>query len=75
MAGFAEVFGGVPLALAHLVGLILLLLVGWRAYGKRGIAVAIIAVIVSSGIGIIVAQILWQGELFQLGINNNSYIP
>ena len=75
MAGFAEVIGGVPLILAHLIGLILLLVVGWWAYGKRGIALAIVAVIVASGIGIIVAQILWGGELFQLGINNNTYIP
>jgi len=75
MAGFAEVIGGVPLILAHLIGLILLLVVGWWAYGKRGIALAIVAVIVASGIGIIVAQILWGGELFQLGINNNTYLP
>ena len=75
MAGFAEVIGGVPLVLAHLIGLILLLLLGWWSYGKRGILAAILAVIVASGVGIIAAQILWGGELFQLGINNNTYIP
>ena len=45
MAGFAEVIGGVPLVLAHLIGLILLLLLGWWSYGKRGILAAILAVI------------------------------
>jgi hypothetical protein len=35
---------------------------------------AILAVIVASGIGIIVAEVLWAGGLFQLGINNNTYI-
>ncbi|MGU3647062.1 hypothetical protein ACLBXX_19055 [Microbacterium sp. C23T] len=75
MAGFAEAIGGVPLVLAHLIGLILLLVLGWWSYGKRGIALAIVAVIVASGVGIVVAQILWGGELFQLGINNNTYIP
>ena len=44
-------------------------------YRKRGIPAAILAVIVASGVGIIAAQILWGGELFQLGINNNTYIP
>ena len=75
MAGFAEAIGGVPLVFAHLVGLTLLLILGWRSYGKRGIPAAILAVIVASGAGIIAAQILWGGELFQLGINNNTYIP
>ena len=75
MAGFAEAIGGVPLVLAHLIGLILLLVLGWWGYGKRGIALAIVAVVVASGVGIIVAQILWSGELFQLGIDNQTYIP
>lgn len=75
IAGLAEVIGGVPLVVAHLIGLILLLLLGWRSYGKRGILAAILAVIVASGVGLIAAQILWDGKLFQLGINNNTYIP
>lgn len=72
MAGFAEVIGVAPLVLAHLVGLVLLWGVGWRGYGTRGFALAIVAVMVASGLGIIVAQILWGGELFRLGIASNT---
>lgn len=75
MAGFAEVVGGVPLVIAHLVGLTLLSVSAWKGYGKRGIAMSILAVVAASGIGIIVAQILWAGDLFQLGIDNNTWIP
>lgn len=76
MAGFAELVGGIPLLLAHLLGLVLLLLLGWWAYGKRGIAIALIALIATSLIGIVVAQVLFAGELFELGINNDSdYVP
>lgn len=75
MAGFAEAVGGVPLVLAHLTGLILLLVLGWWSYGKRGIALAIVAVIVASGVGIVVAQILWGGDLFDLGTNNSTFVP
>jgi len=75
MAGFAEAIGGVPLVLAHLIGLILLLVLGWWSYGRRGIALAIVAVIVASAVGIIVAQIIWGGELFHLGIDNDTFIP
>lgn len=75
MAGFAELAGGVPLVLAHLLGLVLLMAVGWRGYRSRGLALAIVAVLAASGIGVVVAQILWEGELFQLGIDNVDYIP
>jgi hypothetical protein len=76
MAGFAELFGGVPLVIAHLLGLVLLLLFGWWGYGKRGIAMALVAFVGTSLIGIIVAQILFAGELFELGINNDpEFVP
>lgn len=37
MAGFAEVVGGLPLILAHLLGLGMLLIFGWRGYRRRGV--------------------------------------
>ena len=74
MAGFGELMGGVPLAFGHLLGLGLLLLFGCGGYGKRGIALALVAFVTASVIGLIVAQVLWGGELFELGINNDPEI-
>jgi hypothetical protein len=75
MAGFADMVGGIPLVLAHLVGLAVLLVLGWKGYGARGIAFAILAVVIASGLGVLCAQLLWEGQLFELGINNDTYIP
>lgn len=75
MAGFAEVWGGVPLVLAHIVGLVTLLILGWKRYRGRGIALAVGAVCTASVVGIAIAQLLWAGELFQLGIDNDVYVP
>lgn len=75
MAGFAEVAGGLPLILAHLLGLGMLLIFGWRGYRRRGVTLAIAAVGVASLIGVLFAQLLWAGELFELGIDNDRYVP
>lgn len=75
MAGFAELLGGIPLVLAHLLGLGLLLIFGWGGYRKRGVILAISAVAVASVIGILCAQLLWAGQLFDLGIDNDTYVP
>ena len=75
MAGFAETIGGVPLVLAHVLGLAWLSVLGWQGYGKRGVVWAIVAVSAASAIGILVAQVVWAGDLFQLGIDNNTYVP
>ncbi|MFD1339368.1 hypothetical protein [Microbacterium lemovicicum] len=75
MAGFAEMVGGVPLVLAHLLGLIGLIVLGYKGYGNSGIVFSVTAVLIASGVGIGVAQLLWAGELFQLGITNNTYVP
>jgi Sec-independent protein secretion pathway component TatC len=75
MAGFAELVGGVPLVLAHLVGLGVLLILGWRSYRKHGIILAVVAVAIASAIGILCAQLLWAGDLFELGIGNDTYVP
>ncbi len=74
MAGFGELLGGLPLALAHFVGIATLAVLGWHAYRGRGMVLAIVAVLITSAIGIGVAQLLWAGELFQLGINNKETI-
>jgi len=76
MAGFAEVFGGIPLAFAHIIGLAVLMPLGWFAYRGRGLAAAVAAVVVASIIGIVIAQLLFAGELFELGIDNyDTYVP
>lgn len=75
MAGFGEVFGGVPLVLAHIVGVVALGLLGWMGYRGRGIAFALVAVLIASLIGIGVAQWLYGGQLFELGINNDTWVP
>jgi hypothetical protein len=75
MAGFAEVVGGIPLILAHTFGLVALLMLGWKGFRWPGVAVAIVAVLISSAIGIGVGQLLFKGQLFHLGINNDTYVP
>ncbi|MDN3495822.1 hypothetical protein QL996_07780 [Planococcus sp. APC 4015] len=76
MAGFAELLGGLPLALAHFVGIATLAVLGWHSYRGRGIVLAIVVVLITSAIGIGVAQVLWAGELFQLGIDTtNTIVP
>ena len=73
-AGFAELFGGIPLILLHLVGLIALVALGWRSYRRRGLAYAAVAFVIASAVGIGIAQLLWAGDLFQLGINNTNCV-
>ena len=75
MAGFAEVVGGVPLVLAHVGGRVLLGGLGWGGYRGRGVVLAFVAVLIASGIGIGLAQWLYDGGLFQLGIDNDVYMP
>ncbi|GAA5207177.1 hypothetical protein [Microbacterium kyungheense] len=75
MAGFAEVVGGIPLVLAHIVGVGLLVTLGWFGYRGRGIALALGAVLVASLIGVGVAQLTYGGELFDLGIGNDTFVP
>lgn len=72
MAGFAEVLGGVPLVIAHLVGLIILAVLGRRALGWWGLLLALAAVVAASLVGVGAAQLLYGGELFELGIGHES---
>ncbi len=75
MAGFAEVIGGIPLVLAHVIGLMLLVVVGGFGYGRRGILYAVGAVLAASVIGICVAQWAFGGQLFELGVGNETFVP
>ncbi|WP_241489395.1 hypothetical protein [Leucobacter celer] len=64
MDGFAAVFGGVPLVLAHVIGLVLLLILGWSGWRASGIVLGAVAVSVASLIGLGIAQILFEGRVF-----------
>lgn len=64
MEGFAALVGGVPLVVAHVVGLAVLLLLGWRECRARGIVVGTAAVIGASLVGLGLAQILFEGQVF-----------
>ncbi len=75
MAGFAEFWGGVPLVLAHLIGLIMLVLLGGFGWRGKGMLLGLAAVIVASLVGLGGAQLLWEGELFKLGIDNDTWVP
>ena len=68
MAGFGELLGGVPLGLVHVVGLVTLLALGWRGFRARGLVLAILGLCAASAIGVTVAQALWAGRLFELGV-------
>ncbi|RWZ53250.1 hypothetical protein ELQ90_01760 [Labedella phragmitis] len=71
MAGWGAVVGGVPLVAAHMVGLVLLAIVAVRGRVRRwtGFVYAVLAVALASGVGIAVAQVLWAGELFMMGVD------
>ncbi|WP_193750717.1 hypothetical protein [Leucobacter chromiiresistens] len=64
MAGFAATVGGVPLVLAHVIGLVLLSRIGWRVWRGAGLAYAALAVAAASIVGIGVGQLLFGGNLF-----------
>lgn len=76
-AGFGAVVGGVPLVFAHLVGLVLLAIIAVRGRAKKwtGFVYSIVAVALASGIGIGVAQVLWAGELFMMGVGAPALVP
>ena len=72
MDGFAAVFGGVPLVLAHVIGLILLLILGWYGWRVTGIVFGVAAVSVASIIGLGIAQILFAGQVFGI---EETFVP
>ncbi|TCL78288.1 MULTISPECIES: hypothetical protein [unclassified Rathayibacter] len=72
MAGFGEAVGGVPVAVAHVVGLIVLLVLAHRAYRGSALVFAGTAVIVASVIGLGVAQLLFGGAVFHFDPENRQ---
>jgi hypothetical protein len=76
-AGWGAVVGGVPLVVAHVVGLVLLAIVAVRGRATRwtGFVYAIVAVAFASGVGIVVAQVLWAGQLFMMGVGAPGLVP
>ena len=76
MAGFGETVGGVPVALAHLAGLILLLVTARKGYPGAAIAMAVVALIVASAIGLAAAQLAFGGAVFHFDPENRqTYVP
>ncbi|RUR01936.1 hypothetical protein [Labedella endophytica] len=77
MAGTGAVFGGVPLIMAHLAGLVVLsvIAVRGRAVMWTGIVCAVLATAFTSGIGLLVAQVLWNGQLFMMGVDAPGLVP
>jgi hypothetical protein len=75
MEGFAELIGGIPLVVAHGMGIVLLLVTGVLGYRGTGPILAVLALSLASGLGIGVAQVIFEGELFVLGIHNDTPAP
>ncbi|QHF26017.1 hypothetical protein GTU73_08500 [Rathayibacter sp. VKM Ac-2804] len=76
MAGFGEAVGGIPVAVAHVVGLIVLLVLAHRAYPGSALVFAGTAVIVASVIGLGGAQLLFGGAVFHFDPENRqTYVP
>ncbi|KAM9872695.1 hypothetical protein [Leucobacter aridicollis] len=69
MDGFALAFGGIPLIAAHIIGLAILLPLGWQRWRLPGLAYGLVAVAVASVIGIGAGQLLFGGELFEVGLH------
>ncbi|MCJ1699794.1 hypothetical protein MT356_08660 [Rathayibacter festucae] len=72
MAGFGETVGGIPVAVAHVVGLIVLLVLAHRAYRGSALVFACTAVIVASVIGLGGAQLLFGGAVFHFDPENRQ---
>lgn len=68
MDGFALTFGGIPLIMAHVIGLAILMPLGWQRWRLPGLAYGLIAVVAASIIGIGAGQLLFGGELFEVGL-------
>ncbi|WP_375407652.1 hypothetical protein [uncultured Amnibacterium sp.] len=69
MEGFGAGFGLLPLLVAHVLGLALLgpIATAGRSSTRSGIVYAVAAVVIASGIGVVVAEVLFEGTLFTMG--------
>lgn len=68
MDGFALTFGGIPLIAAHVIGLAILMPHGWQRWRLPGLVYGLVAVAVASVIGIGAGQLLFEGQLFEVGL-------
>jgi hypothetical protein len=77
MAGTGALLGGVPLVIAHLAGLVALSVIAMRgrAVMWTGIVYAVVATAIASGIGLLVAHVLWGGQLFMMGVGAPGLAP
>ncbi|ALJ20461.1 hypothetical protein [Microbacterium sp. No. 7] len=78
MEGQGMLFGLPPLIVAHVVGLLVLGGFARRAArpGRRAMVWAVIAVAAASVAGILLAQLVWEGRLFEMGANSPPpYVP
>ena len=66
--GIGLVLGVIPLIVAHALVLLPLLLIGAIGHSRRvvGIALAVVAVVAASAVGIAVSELIWTGELFSM---------
>lgn len=73
MEGTASVLGLFPMVIVHIIGAGLLLYNGWRGWRARGLWFGVIALVIASSVGLIVAQILFDGDLFEMGLNRYNH--
>jgi hypothetical protein len=67
-AGFGLVVGEIPLVIVHVLILVPMLVIGAMYHSNRagGVVLAVVVVLVASGFGIAVNELLWEGELFAM---------
>lgn len=67
-SGLGLLFGGVPLVVVHTILMIVLLAVALRNHRQRfvGALLAVAVVVIASGVGIAVNELIWAGQLFSM---------
>ena len=70
MSGFGALLGVSPLVVAHARGLILLGIIAGKGQARAldAVAYAVGGVAVASALGLMAAQLAWQGRLFEMGV-------
>ena len=78
MEGFGAAVGVPPLVIAHVLGLVILAVLGagFARPKAKALLLAAGAVAAASVLGIIVGQVLWSGDLFGMSANMQpEYVP
>jgi hypothetical protein len=75
-AGFGALLGVPPLVVAHIIGLGILcpIVMTGRRRLANGAMFAVIAVAAASLIGLVVGEIVWQGQLFMMGAGAAGHV-